>query len=66
MEGALKALDATSGKVLWEHQLDGAAGGGIITYNANGKQFVAVASGMTSPIWPTPKTTAKIVVFGVQ
>jgi alcohol dehydrogenase (cytochrome c) len=66
MEGALKALDASSGNVLWEHKLDGAAGGGIITYNAGGKQFVAVASGMTSSIWPTPKTTAKIVVFGVQ
>jgi alcohol dehydrogenase (cytochrome c) len=65
MEGALKALDAKSGGVLWEHQLDGAAGGGIITYGVNGKQLVAVASGMTSPIWPTPKTTAKIVVFGI-
>ncbi len=66
MQGAMKALDAKSGGVLWEHQLDGAAGGGIITYATNGKQLVAVASGMTSPIWPTPKTTAKIVVFGIQ
>ncbi len=64
MQGALKALDAKTGNVLWQHQLDGAAGGGIITYAASGKQFVAVASGMTSPIWPTPKVTAKIVVFG--
>ena len=66
MQGALKALDAQSGNVVWEHKLDGAAGGGIVTYDAGGKQFVAVASGMTSPIWPTPKVTAKIVVFGLQ
>jgi glucose dehydrogenase len=65
MMGALMALNAKSGAVVWQHQLDGAAGGGIVTYDAGGKQFVAVASGMTSPIWPTPKTTAKIVVFGV-
>ncbi len=65
MMGALKALDAKSGNVVWETKLDGAAGGGIITYNAGGKQLVAVASGMTSPIWPSPQTTAKIVVFGV-
>lgn len=65
MMGALMALDAKSGDVVWQHKLDGAAGGGIITYDAGGKQLVAVASGMTSPIWPSPKTTAKVVVFGV-
>jgi hypothetical protein len=27
---------------------------------------LAVATGMTSPIWPTEKTTAKIVVLGVE
>ncbi len=65
MMGALLALDAKSGNVVWQYKLDGAAGGGIVTYNAAGKQLVAVAAGMTSPIWPTPKTTGKIVVFGV-
>jgi alcohol dehydrogenase (cytochrome c) len=66
MMGALMALDAKSGDVVWQHKLDGAVGGGIITYDAGGKQLVAVASGMTSPIWPSPKTTAKIIVFGIQ
>ena len=27
---------------------------------------VAVATGMTSPIWPTEKTTAKLVVLSVE
>jgi len=25
-----------------------------------------VAAGMTSPIWPTEKTTAKVVVLGIE
>ena len=35
------------------------------TYKVNGVQRVAVAAGMTSPIRPTEKTTAKIMVLGV-
>jgi hypothetical protein len=31
-----------------------------------GKQRVAVAVGMTSPIWPTQKTTEKVVVLGLR
>ena len=30
-----------------------------------GGQKIAVAAGMTSPIWPTPKGTGKVVVLGL-
>jgi alcohol dehydrogenase (cytochrome c) len=63
MAGRLHAADARSGRILWTHDAGGAIGGGVISYVAGGKQRIAVASGMTSPIWKTPDVTAKLVVF---
>jgi len=51
-------------KILWRTTLDGAPGGGIITYAVDGEQRVAFAVGTNSPICPVEKKTAKIVVFG--
>jgi len=66
MGGQLFALDADSGKPAWQTQMPGAVGGGIISYAANGRQHIAVAAGMTSPIWPTEQTTGKIVVLTLK
>ena len=63
MAGRAYAADARTGRILWTHDTGGAIGGGVISYVAGGRQRIAVASGMTSPIWPTPDVTAKIVVF---
>lgn len=63
MGGNLFALDAGSGAQLWSQKLDGAVSGGVITYDTGAGQRLAVATGMTSKIWPTPKVTAKIIVF---
>jgi alcohol dehydrogenase (cytochrome c) len=41
-----KAFDVSSGKVLWQTRLGAALHGYPITYRANGKQFVAVPTGM--------------------
>jgi alcohol dehydrogenase (cytochrome c) len=65
MGGNLYAVDAASGKRLWQQKLAGAIGGGIITYVAAGAQKVAVAGGTSSIVWPTEQTTAKIVIFGL-
>lgn len=65
MEANAYALNAEDGKVLWRTKLDGAAGGGVITYAVNGRQYVAFAAGTNSPIWPVDKKTAKIVVFAL-
>jgi len=43
--GWLRAYDATSGKELWKHNNGQGHNGGIITYRAKGKQFVAVMTG---------------------
>lgn len=65
MGGNLYALDAASGKKLWSQDLGGAVGGGVISYDTGRGQRIAVAAGMTSPIWPTPKVNAKVVVLGL-
>jgi alcohol dehydrogenase (cytochrome c) len=65
MGGNFYALDANSGQKLWSDVLDGAVGGGVITYDAGQGQRVAAATGLTEVIWPTKLTTAKVVVLGL-
>lgn len=57
------ALDAATGRPLWRAKLAGVAGGGVITYMLDGRQYVAVSVGNNSPIWPNDNQTAKVVVF---
>ena len=66
MGGNLYALNSATGQRLWSKTLDGAIGGGVITYMANGVQKVAVAAGFTHVMWPTMIRTAKIVVLGLD
>jgi PQQ-dependent dehydrogenase (methanol/ethanol family) len=65
MGGNFYALDSGTGRKLWSTDVGGAIGGGVITYDTGVGQKIAVAAGMTSPIWPTPKVTGKIVVLGL-
>jgi hypothetical protein len=48
-----------------EEDLGGALAGGVITYVTGVGQKIAVAAGMTSPIWPTQKVNGKVVVLGL-
>lgn len=65
MGGNFYAFDTASGKQLWSTQLGGAIGGGVITYDTGAGQKIAVAVGMTSVIWRTPKINGKVVVLGL-
>jgi len=65
MGGNFYAVDASNGRRLWGQKLEGAVGGGVITYMANGSQRVAVAAGISSIAWPTEVATAKIVILGL-
>lgn len=51
LTGDLIALDATTGQVLFRQNTGGPVGGGIITYEVDGRQYVAVASGRPSAWW---------------
>lgn len=66
MAGNAYAFDAADGDILWRTKLDGAAGGGVVTYAIEGRQRVAFVVGTNSPIWPVEKVTARIVVFGTD
>ncbi len=65
LKGELRAFDAESGAVLWQLDAGQSIGGGIVTYAAGGKQRLAVASGMKSPIWPGAADQSRIQVFGL-
>ena len=73
LNGDLHAFDAVNGAKLTTYAVGGPMGGGVITYAAprggNGKgepkQFVAVASGMNSPVWDWKGGPAKITVLGL-
>ena len=65
LSGDVIALNPQTGAVLWRQSTGNGIGGGVITYQARGKQLVAVAAGMKSPIWPTVVQSNRIVVFGL-
>ena len=45
MDRYLRALDADSGKVLWQTRLAAQAVGGTVTYSVNGRQYIAITAG---------------------
>ena len=51
LTGDFVVLDARSGDVLYRFNTGGPIGGGIVTYEVKGKQYVAVTSGRPSPFW---------------
>jgi outer membrane protein assembly factor BamB len=46
-EGDFFALDAETGKPLWDTQIGGAVRGIPISYAVDGKQYIAIAAGFT-------------------
>lgn len=49
-DGWLEAMDAESGDLLWRFNLGSGTNGGIISYEAGGKQYIAVATGHGSHV----------------
>jgi len=51
---------------LWKHHSNKPIDGGIVSYQVNGCQYIAVAEGLTSDIWPTqiasPRGDLRVVV----
>ncbi|MCK0167254.1 hypothetical protein MWU52_06800 [Jannaschia sp. S6380] len=58
-----------NGAQLATYAVGGPIGGGVITYtddgSGGGRQLIAVASGMNSPIWPWKGGPARITVLGL-
>jgi alcohol dehydrogenase (cytochrome c) len=54
-------LDASNGKTLYSFNTGGSIGGGVITYEIGGKQYVATTSGVVSGFFGGSGTSAMIV-----
>ena len=52
-EGEFEALDSSTGERLWSFNLGTGTNGGIVSYSANGKQYIAVATGHGSYVGRT-------------
>lgn len=55
------AIDAASGKTLYQFNTGGSVGGGVISYELKGKQYVATTSGVVSGFFGGSGTSAVIV-----
>jgi glucose dehydrogenase len=66
MDGRLIVLDAQTGQVAREVETGAPMGGGIITYDVGGRQYIAAAGGSISPIWPLPPATSRVTVFRLR
>jgi alcohol dehydrogenase (cytochrome c) len=63
VDGELIALDAASGALIYRSNLGaGALDGGVVTYEAKGKQFVAVAAGDNNPLYKTKGDNAIVIL----
>jgi PQQ-dependent dehydrogenase (methanol/ethanol family) len=66
LTGDFTIFDARSGDVLYRFNTGGPIGGGVVTYAAAGKQYIAVASGSPSNFWVDRNPGAPtIVVFAL-
>ena len=63
LHGDVRAMNSRTGQILWRDRIGRPIGGGIVTYEVDNVQYVAVAAGMSSAIWPTPKSTAQVVIY---
>ena len=66
MNGNLIVLNGATGAVLLKENTGAPIGAGIITYEAAGRQLVAVAGGSISPIWPLDPATSRVTIFALR
>lgn len=63
LNGNFLVLDAHTGNVLYRFNTGGGIGGGVVTYEEGGRQYVAVMSGKPSNFWISEITGAPTVFF---
>jgi glucose dehydrogenase len=65
LTGDFLMLDGRTGQVLYRFNVGGPIPGGVITYAARGKQYVAAASGGMAGFWSAPPASSLVVVFSL-
>jgi alcohol dehydrogenase (cytochrome c) len=63
LKGTLYAINAEDGSVLLRWSLGSSAGGGMITYALDGKQYVAAVAGPVSAFFPGGTGTTKLTLL---
>ncbi|MGD9739556.1 MAG: pyrroloquinoline quinone-dependent dehydrogenase [Bauldia sp.] len=64
LDGNFLVLDAADGAELYRFQTGGALAGGIVTYEIDGRQYIAVMSGSESGLWGSHGSPT-VIVFSV-
>jgi alcohol dehydrogenase (cytochrome c) len=65
LTGDFLVFDAQDGSVLHRFRTGAPNNGGVATYALDGKQYVALVSGDTSGLWPTPPAAGNVIIFGL-
>lgn len=65
LDGDFLVLDARDGAVLYRYATRAAMTGGVVTYQVNGAQYVAVTSGSANRFWQTSPRPARVTIFSV-
>jgi alcohol dehydrogenase (cytochrome c) len=65
LNGDFIALDARDGNVVYRFPGGGAIVGGVISYSAGSKQYVAVVSGMAAGFWQAAPGSMTLTVFAL-
>ena len=65
MDGNVLAFDSATGKVLFKDRTQGSIAGGVITYGAGGKQYVAATSGNISRLTWGAQGKPAIIVYSL-
>jgi alcohol dehydrogenase (cytochrome c) len=63
--GNLLAFDSSTGRQLFQKSAGNPIGGGIITYEVDGRQYVAAAIGMKGAILKTDSGPATVVIYSL-
>ena len=67
LAGNVLAFDARDGRRLWSYAAGAPIGGGIITYQVGGTEYLGVAVGIDSPIgWKLKSPPATVLVFALS
>ena len=65
LTGDFLILDARDGSVLFRHDTGAPNNGGVATYAIDGTQYIAFMAGNTSALWPSMKSTASVIIYGL-
>ena len=67
LTGDFLVLDAASGEELYRFNTGGPMGGGVVSYEVEGRQYVAVMSGLPSPFWVSEHSgSPTVLVFAIH